>query len=324
MGQAGSRQEQFYEACSYGREWMVEEFINQGIDVNWKSHIYDSCPIHVASQGKPKIVEMLIKANCDVDSKDLSENTALHHAAMTGENESAELLLKAGACVNAYNSCHWTPLINAAYWNNPQIVRLLLAKGADITWQNKEGRNALHELCRSKSNDSKKLHLSLELLLNEARRLETIQKLCYSNGKNLHAKWNPYNDEFKPKGFDVLAAVQLAKDKQCIFDEVAFIDLKSGTPHQSWDSEASFTPLLFASYHGHFGIVKTLIARDANIHSVDNVSPFVPMHDQLLQNGWTALHWAAQRGHTDIVRHLLDNGANRLAQDRASYTYISF
>ncbi|KAF6770766.1 hypothetical protein AHF37_10503 [Paragonimus kellicotti] len=33
------------------------------------------------------------------------------------------------------------------------------------------------------------------------------------------------------------------------------------------------------------------------------------------QNGWTALHWAAQRCHADIVELLLDHGASRSAED---------
>jgi len=28
------------------------------------------------------------------------------------------------------------------------------------------------------------------------------------------------------------------------------------------------------------------------------------------KDGWTALHWAAMEGHTDVVRLLLQNGAN--------------
>lgn len=39
MGQDQSRQEKFFDACSYGREWLVKEMITEGIDVNWKSNI---------------------------------------------------------------------------------------------------------------------------------------------------------------------------------------------------------------------------------------------------------------------------------------------
>ena len=39
MGQAGSKQEMFWEACGFGRAHLVEKFIEHGIDVNWVSSI---------------------------------------------------------------------------------------------------------------------------------------------------------------------------------------------------------------------------------------------------------------------------------------------
>ena len=37
MGQAESRQEQFWEACGFGHTERVRLFIEEGIDVNWTS-----------------------------------------------------------------------------------------------------------------------------------------------------------------------------------------------------------------------------------------------------------------------------------------------
>ncbi|KAA0188992.1 Ankyrin-3, partial [Fasciolopsis buskii] len=65
---------------------------------------------------------------------------------------------------------------------------------------------------------------------------------------------------------------------------------------------ANFTPLLFACYHGHLSLAETLLRRGADITAKD-------------QNGWTALHWAAQRCHADIVELLLDYGASRSMED---------
>ena len=30
----------------------------------------------------------------------------------------------------------------------------------------------------------------------------------------------------------------------------------------------------------------------------------------LLQKGWTALHWACSNGHTEVVKHLINNNAD--------------
>lgn len=37
------------------------------------------------------------------------------------------------------------------------------------------------------------------------------------------------------------------------------------------------------------------------------------------QNKWTALHWAAERGHDDIVYLLLDAGADPCKKNMVSY-----
>ena len=38
----------------------------------------------------------------------------------------------------------------------------------------------------------------------------------------------------------------------------------------------------------------------------------------LLQDGWTALHLACRRGHTEVVKHLINNNADILATDNVS------
>ena len=38
----------------------------------------------------------------------------------------------------------------------------------------------------------------------------------------------------------------------------------------------------------------------------------------LLQSGWTALHWACYNGNTEIVKHLLNNGANISSNNKVS------
>ena len=42
----------------------------------------------------------------------------------------------------------------------------------------------------------------------------------------------------------------------------------------------------------------------------------------LLQNGWTALHFACANGHTEIVQYLLTNGANLSATNKVNHKII--
>ena len=58
-----------------------------------------------------------------------------------------------------------------------------------------------------------------------------------------------------------------------------------------------WTPLHYASFHGHNEVVELLINRGAEIESVDNI-------------GCTALHRAALRGHMKIAKLLVETGAD--------------
>ena len=39
MGLAASKQEAFWEACGFGNAEAVKMFLDDGMDVNWKSHV---------------------------------------------------------------------------------------------------------------------------------------------------------------------------------------------------------------------------------------------------------------------------------------------
>ncbi|XP_054716232.1 ankyrin repeat domain-containing protein 40-like [Uloborus diversus] len=56
--------------------------------------------------------------------------------------------------------------------------------------------------------------------------------------------------------------------------------------------------LLEASAYGDENNVKELLKSGVNINAQNSV------------NGWTALHWAAKRGHSNVVNYLLLNGAD--------------
>ncbi|KAI8764448.1 ankyrin repeat domain-containing protein 50 [Biomphalaria glabrata] len=157
MGQAGSKQEMFWEACGFGRAHLVQKFIEHGIDVNWVSSIHGCSPIHVASQGKADVVQLLIDAGCDLSVVDSRGNTAVHHAAMQGHADIIQMLVDAGADINAQDKNGWTPLHCAAYYAHLRAVEVLVRNHCNISILNKDGRSALIETARSKNYEEEKI-----------------------------------------------------------------------------------------------------------------------------------------------------------------------
>ncbi|TGZ68374.1 hypothetical protein CRM22_004286 [Opisthorchis felineus] len=243
-----SRQERLWDACSYGRELTASKLIAEGANPNWRSHVYECCPIHIASQGKASILKMLLDAGCQVDSLDAHGNTAIHHAAMSGHADNVLMLLDAGAMVDPCNQNNWTPLHNAAYWNHASVSKVLLSRGANPFKMNKDGRNALHELCRSKSRDAVGLVDNLCAILDAMTSWDQARE---SNGVQLNGGYTP-------------ATPENAINIRC--------ECKN-----DWDFEADFTPLLFACYHGHLALVQTLLERGADI-MVTAQNGWTPLH----------------------------------------------
>jgi ankyrin repeat protein len=71
------------------------------------------------------------------------------------------------------------------------------------------------------------------------------------------------------------------------------------------------TPLTIASTHGHIDYVIALISYGVNVNMKAEYS------------GWTALHFASVRDHTEIIQILLDNGADKHVQNNNGSTALS-
>jgi ankyrin repeat protein len=104
------------------------------------------------------------------------------------------------------------------------------------------------------------------------------------------------------RDMDLFRAIDLANE-----DEV--MRLLDAEPTLVGKVECGFsgTPLVRAAFNGQLDMVKLLTQRGASIHATSRV-------------GRTALHYAAEQGHEEVVVYLLDNGADSMHQDTSGYT----
>jgi ankyrin repeat protein len=215
-----------------------------------------------------------------INLKDDRGMTPLMYAAVTGSPAAMKLLIDRGADVNARNAFDSTALMWSA--TDMEKVRMLVEHGADVNAVSKGGRTAL--LIAAMSDHS-----------------ASIVKLLISKGANIKAV-------DKGKMTSLLAAAQGCDPETVRLMVDAGLDVNAA-------DKAGFTPLILAVESGNSSAVKFLIAKGANVNAV-TVDRFEQVKNGPLDLGkFTALTEAATENKLDMVRALLDAGADINARD---------
>jgi ankyrin repeat protein len=245
--------------------------------------------------------------------------TPLHYAARQDHVEAAKLLLKAGAAVNAREANDITPLLMAISNNSVAVAHLLLASGGDVNAADWYGRTPLWEAVNVRN-----LYVHNATFKNGIERaplLPLIRALLAA-----HADVNARTKETPPFRNHLLEI----------------------TGSLEWVDFTGQTPFLTAALAGDVTVMKLLLEHGANpkIDTFHGTSPLMAAAgvnwvvaqtwtegpSQLLEAvklcyelgmdvnqansmGVTALHGAANRGSDDIIRFLVEKGADLTAQD---------
>lgn len=231
-------------------------------------------------------VELLLERHVDVNATGSYYGTALQAAARFGHFEITQKLLEAGADPNLVNGCHGTALRAAVLGDHTATVELLLKHGADAS---------VVFIQKLNSRGSRLPNPLLNLAVESGN--ASIISMLVSAGTDVVS--DP-PDHLHPL---ILAC------REGSLESVKFL-LDGGAPvsvlgkelryaHAAVDSK--FSPIQMASYHGHKEVVRLLLSRNAGV----NVDAAYSRTD-LSSGGKTALSIAAERGHLDVVKELLD------------------
>jgi len=298
---------------------ITEMLLNaKGIEVTVQEPYYerDTPLIDAAYNGEAKLVKLLIAKGAAVDAKNGRGETALMQTAWHESTDIAEMLLKAGANVNIKSNTGRTAIVIAS---NAKMLKLLLEAGAEVNVQDEYGYTALNNAVTKKEATT-----MITMLLKAGAKINQgnptplmkaaeegeadIIKLLIASGANVNA-YNDYGDTAliyavranKIESVKVLldaganpnlsnkggvSAVTIAANNG--YKEISQLFVKSGKVEDT---------LLTASLRGDVKAVKEFIKKGANVNEKDN-------------NGFTILMLTARQNNPEIIKLLLDAGAD--------------
>ncbi|KAJ5651018.1 uncharacterized protein N7484_004741 [Penicillium longicatenatum] len=243
-----------------------------------------------------------------------SQNTSdcpLYYAAWMGLDETVDLLIRNyKGRINEQGNMGWTALAAACGRGNLEIAKRLLENGADLTIMNNEGKTPLALSCLNGHYEVVKLLLKNGADIETAtRRLATplycaafgghlkIAELLLDHGANIDAqhinKWTPLHAAVDG-GHNELVELLLSRG--------ADIKIPINTGR---------VPFYTAARNGSLELVRLLYEYSPDI----NVST---QEDQ-----WTPLNVAADLGHFEVVKFLIEKGADISIPNSARWTPVN-
>jgi ankyrin repeat protein len=298
---------------------IVKLLLSRGADANIKNGSGELGPLHVAArQGRSEIIPILIEFGADPNGK--KGNFMFSPLCFASNADSAETLINYGADVKLCNENGFTPLHLLAEHGSVEAAEVLLKHGAEINARDKWGKTPLHFASEYGQVDMIKFLLEKGAAINA----RDEQKMTAVNRAVQDDSWAP--KEARRKCVELLiskGADYTISDAAWLGDSAKVEQLLKNNPALA-DSDA----LLISVKEGHTNTAELLIKSgadlDANLfgtpllHVAAN-SGNIEVVKVLLNNGADlnqrgafgelALHWAAAKGHTDTAKLLLDAGS---------------
>ncbi|KAF8371143.1 mask-1, partial [Pristionchus pacificus] len=307
------------EAAAGGHLEIVKRLIGAGsgsLRMNVNSEFKES-PLTLASyKGHKELVMYLLTLDLG-DTREEELHTALMEASMDGHIEVADILLKDGAPVNLPSDSFESPLTLAACGGHVDLVKLLLDAGANIEEPNDESYTPLMEAAREGHADVVRMLLDAganvdatteetgetAMTLAACGGFTEIVEMILEAGGDLELGANTPLMEAATEGHHHTAAgiIRMMKERKHDKDQAKLPTIQKNVS----------TALVQAADNGHYQITRELAS-----------SGFVDLNFQLENR--TALMKAAKGGYRDIIRFLVQAGADvNLRSATADVTALS-
>lgn len=333
-------------ACRNGSVSMVDLLLDRGATVTAAEPSGETALMTCARIGIARSVQRLLAAGADVHAReDASGQTALMWAAAGGHTAAVRVLLASGADVHARSTGVFTPLLFAARAGAVEVARLLVEAGADVNVTLDTGHSPL--LVAAASVDAitgSDYRLVVEASEHEALGAFLLERGADPNQADQYGM-TPLHyavEMRKPALLRALLAHDADPNRQ----------LTAGLPFRRGDyvgrgAYNGATPFWLAARLGDVETMRVLVDSGADLHlpATRGVTPFLVASGltqsdsrmvpeaQLLEavrmlvlergvdvhevdaGGQTAVHGAANVSGNDIIRFLVEQGADPMAAD---------
>ena len=268
-------------------------------------------PLHYAViNGNLELMKLLLESGADPDAQSRTGYSPLHAAAALSEYAAAKILLDSGAEADIANRRGWTPLMEAARLGRLETAGLLAARGASLDLKDLEERNVLMFAAMAPKHSLEMTKLLLDRAGGEKQAAPLIHAADLSG--RTPAAW----------------ALLSGNSDTALY----LIDL---IPDCREGAEGEFAGLLAMKYAigaNNIEAVRKLIARGlplnhdlslayktARILKVDGIHEIFARNG-IIEDGKTPLIWAAEADNVDLIRILLQAGADPFQKDNAGNT----
>lgn len=325
-------------AVEFGRMDMCRVLLEHGADPNDTNNIDWSCLQIAASKGYTAIVDMLLCQDACMPPDNVK--SPLRLAVESGSVSTINLLLQSGCNAQTVDPYGCTLLHVAARSGRSHVIETLLHSGVDIHSTDSSGETALHDAVWATHFDA------VQTLAARGANLEAIDE----NG------WTPlFRSVMRPQNLRITALlISLGADvhhvdasgKTSIHRvkdvETLRLLLENGADINTPDTEGG-SAFLSICFWADVEMLKLMLEHGGNITATDNIG-FTPLFHSASKNGneaavafliergasvnpaptaseaTTPLYEAANRGHNEICKLLIEAGADVNAKNHEGWT----